>query len=225
MGLRHYHRRPTKPMCPLGYYPMLRRSTEPTYLRFELVRYAREHGIKPAARQFSTTPRRCASGSGVGAGSLRGLARPEPRATAPASGHHPQAQRRLAVTLKRRLPSWGASRLKRDFPLPLSEKASVPHLARGRTVEAETAEAQDQAVPAGGEERRGGSSSKPAWTRRTYATSRSCGRRLRRHGPAAYQYTAREVTWLAICSLRAGMHTGLLEALRRDHPHAFEGCG
>ena len=42
-------------MCPLRYYPMLRQSKEPTYLRFELVRYARTHGIKPAARQFSTT--------------------------------------------------------------------------------------------------------------------------------------------------------------------------
>jgi transposase-like protein len=34
---------------------MLRRTTEPTYLRFELVRNAREHGIKPAAREFGTT--------------------------------------------------------------------------------------------------------------------------------------------------------------------------
>jgi hypothetical protein len=34
---------------------MPRRTTEPTYLRFELVRYAREHGVKPAARQFGTT--------------------------------------------------------------------------------------------------------------------------------------------------------------------------
>lgn len=42
-------------MCPLRYYPMPRRMTEPTYLRFELVRYAREHGVKPAARQFGTT--------------------------------------------------------------------------------------------------------------------------------------------------------------------------
>jgi transposase-like protein len=42
-------------MCPLRYYPMLRQSKDPVYLRFELVRYAREHGIKPAARQFSTT--------------------------------------------------------------------------------------------------------------------------------------------------------------------------
>jgi transposase len=102
---------------------MLRQSKDPVRLRFELVRYAREHGIKPAAREFSTTvktvrkwlrrwePR-----------SLRGL---EDWSRAP---HHPRRgittrQRRQAVSLERKLPSWGASRLKRDFSLALSEKA------------------------------------------------------------------------------------------------------
>jgi hypothetical protein len=42
-------------MCPLRYYPMLRQSKDPTYLRFEMVRYAKEFGIKACARQFSTT--------------------------------------------------------------------------------------------------------------------------------------------------------------------------
>ena len=42
-------------MCPLGYYTLLRQSKDPTYLRFEIVRYAREHGIKAAARHFATT--------------------------------------------------------------------------------------------------------------------------------------------------------------------------
>lgn len=42
-------------MCPLKYYPMLRRSKDTTYLRFELVRYAREHGVKAVARQLATT--------------------------------------------------------------------------------------------------------------------------------------------------------------------------
>ena len=41
-------------MCPFGYYTMLRQSKDRIYLRFELVRYARAHGIKPAARHFST---------------------------------------------------------------------------------------------------------------------------------------------------------------------------
>lgn len=42
-------------MCPLGYCTMLRQSKEPTYLRVEMVRYAREHDVKPCARRFSTT--------------------------------------------------------------------------------------------------------------------------------------------------------------------------
>jgi transposase len=102
---------------------MLRRTTEPTYLRFELVRYAREHGIKPAARQFSTTVRTVRKWlRRWEPGSLRGL---EDRSRAP---HHPPrgitaGQRRRAVALKRRLPSWGASRMKRAFSLALSEKA------------------------------------------------------------------------------------------------------
>lgn len=44
-------------MCPLRYYPMLRQSKDPVRLRFELVRYARAHGIKPAAREFGATVR------------------------------------------------------------------------------------------------------------------------------------------------------------------------
>src|SRR3954463_962275 len=105
-------------MCPLGYYPMLRRTTEPTYLRFELVRYARGHGIKPAARQFSTTVKTVRKWvRRWEPGSLRGL---EDRSRAPL---HPRqgvtkARRRRAVSLKRRLPSWGAARMKRDFSLP-----------------------------------------------------------------------------------------------------------
>jgi hypothetical protein len=42
-------------MCPLAYYTVLRQSKGPTYLRLEMVRYAREQGIKPAARYFHTT--------------------------------------------------------------------------------------------------------------------------------------------------------------------------
>lgn len=44
-------------MCLLAYYTVLRQSREPTYLRLEMVRYARAQGIKPAARYFHTTVR------------------------------------------------------------------------------------------------------------------------------------------------------------------------
>jgi transposase len=102
---------------------MLRRTTEPTYLRFELVRYAREHSIKAAARQFSTTVKTVRKWlRRWEPGSPRGL---EDRSRTP---WHPRQgitaeQRRRALSLKRRLPSWGAERMKRDFSLSLSEKA------------------------------------------------------------------------------------------------------
>lgn len=102
---------------------MLRQSKDPVYLRFELVRFAREHGIKPAARQFGTTVKTVRKWLGRWEpGSLRGL---EDRSRAPL---HPRRgitgrQHRQAVALKRRLPSWGAARIKRDFSLTLSEKA------------------------------------------------------------------------------------------------------
>lgn len=110
-------------MCPLRYYTMLRQSKEPTYLRFEVVRYAREFGIKPAARHFSTTVKTVRKWlRRWQPGSLRGL---EDRSRAP---RHPRQgitkrQRKLAVALKRKLPSWGAARIKRDFSLSLSTKA------------------------------------------------------------------------------------------------------
>ena len=110
-------------MCPLRYYPMLLRSKEPIYLRFELVRYAREHGIKAAARQFSTTVKTVRKWlRRWEPGSLRGLADRSRAPLHPRRGITP-GQRRRAVRLKRRLPSWGASRMKRDFRLALSEKA------------------------------------------------------------------------------------------------------
>jgi transposase len=110
-------------MCPLRYYPMLRQSKDPVRLRFELVRFAREHGIKPAAREFGTTVKTVRKWlRRWEPGSLRGLT---DRSRAPL---HPRrritaGQRRRAVSLKRRLPSWGAARLKRDYALELSEKA------------------------------------------------------------------------------------------------------
>ena len=110
-------------MCPLGYYIMLRQSKDRTYLRFEMVRYARAHGIKPAARYFSTTVKTVRKWlRRWQPGSLRGLA---DRSCAP---HHPRhgittRARAQAMTLKQKLPSWGAARIKRDFSLALSTKA------------------------------------------------------------------------------------------------------
>jgi len=60
-----------------------------------------------------------------------------------------EAQRREALALKRRLPSWGAGRIKRDFDLTLSGKGPVPYLARGGALEKEAAQAPGQEQLAG----------------------------------------------------------------------------
>ena len=44
-------------MCPIPYYDMIRQSKSPEYIRLHLVRFARQHGIKPAARAFGMTVR------------------------------------------------------------------------------------------------------------------------------------------------------------------------
>lgn len=44
-------------MGPLRYHTIMRQSKESICLRLEVVRYAREHGVKPAARPFGTTPK------------------------------------------------------------------------------------------------------------------------------------------------------------------------
>ena len=110
-------------MCPLRYYTMLLKSKDRTYLRFEMVRYAREHGIKPCARHFGTTVKTVRKWlRRWQPGSLQGL---HDRSRAPL---HPRCgitarQRARVVELKRQLRSWGAKRIKHDFSLSLSEKA------------------------------------------------------------------------------------------------------
>src|SRR5947199_8442292 len=118
--MRQQQEEVTAPMCPLRYYTMLRQIKEPTYLRFEMVRYAREFGIKPCARHFSTTVKTVRKWlRRWQPGSLQGLS---DLSRAP---HHPRQgitdrQRKLAITLKQKLPSWGAERIKRDFSLSVS---------------------------------------------------------------------------------------------------------
>jgi len=88
-----------------------------------MVRYAREHGVKPAARAFNTTPRTVRKWlSRWEPGSLRGL---EDRRQGPnnrVSRIDPK-QRAKAIELKRKLKSWGAERIRRQFSLTISEKA------------------------------------------------------------------------------------------------------
>lgn len=105
------------------YYTIMRQSKDPKYIRLEMVRYASEHGVKPAARFFGTSPqtvrkwlRRWQPGT------LNGL---EDLSRSPHSCPHKisaDVEQRI-VSLKKKLSTWGAERLKRDFKLSCSEKA------------------------------------------------------------------------------------------------------
>jgi transposase len=102
---------------------LIRQIKDPKLYRYELVRYAKAKGVKPAARIFGTTPKTVRKWlRRWEPGSMRGL---EDHSKAPK--HSPnrvtEAQRREAIRLKRRLPSFGAERIKSNYQLPISEKA------------------------------------------------------------------------------------------------------
>lgn len=110
-------------MCPLGYYRIMRQSKDPKWLRYEMVRYAHKHGVKPAARAFQTTPRTVRKWlRRWQPGSLRGLEDRRRGAGVRRSKIAPE-QRELAIKLKRKLKSWGAQRIREQFDLTISEKA------------------------------------------------------------------------------------------------------
>ena len=180
-------------MCPLRYYTMLRQSKDRTYLRLEMVRYAREHGIKPCARQFSTTVKTVRKWlRRWQPGSLRGLS---DQSRAP---HHPRqgltaSQRVQAITLKQKLPSWGAWRIKRDFSLALSTKALCRIWRGARLLKRKRRKHQTKQCLR---------EVKKQWRlfeQTSIDTKQLCDipelwPQLQRHRLPLYQYTAREVT-------------------------------
>ena len=44
-------------MCPVAYYNLMRHSQAPNFLCLQMVRFAQQHGIKPVAWAFVTTPK------------------------------------------------------------------------------------------------------------------------------------------------------------------------
>jgi len=111
-------------MCPqISYYEIMRQSKEKKYFRLKMVQYAKENGNKPAARAFGTsaqTVRKWRSRYEKGGYSaLNDLSR------APKNPYRKiqPSMREKVIKLKRRLPSFGAERIKRDFSLTLSVKA------------------------------------------------------------------------------------------------------
>lgn len=109
-------------MYPISYYTIMRQSKDKRLIRYELIKYAREHGIKPTARAFSTTPKTIRKWMRRWDGSLLSLSG---KSHAPRNIPHRiscELEKEI-VSFKKKLPTWGARRLKRDFSLPCSEKA------------------------------------------------------------------------------------------------------
>jgi len=100
------------------YFTLVRQMKNPYSLRLALVEYARQHGIKAAARAFQTTVptvrkwRRRYLAEG-----LKGL---EARSRAPRScPHKVRGEREQQVLAQRRqLPTFSAQRLRQEFDLP-----------------------------------------------------------------------------------------------------------
>lgn len=110
-------------MCPTKYYTNMRQSKDPKLLRYEMMRYAKAHGVKPTARVFNTTPKTVRKWfSRWQPGSLRGLEDRRKAHKNKPSRIDPK-QRELAIQLKGKLKGWGAQRIKRDFSLTISDKA------------------------------------------------------------------------------------------------------
>ena len=109
-------------MCPYDYYTVMRHAIDPKHLRLRMVRYAQEHGVKPAAQAFNSTPKTVRKWLARYEGTLESLAE-HSRAPHRRPRKLPAEVDAHVVDLKRQLPSWSAARLKRDFDLPWSAKA------------------------------------------------------------------------------------------------------
>jgi len=107
----------------MEYYDMIKQFKEPRRHRLELVRYAKEHGVKPAAAHFHTTPKTVRKWlKRYKPGSLEGLS-DQSRAPKNPKTYITEEQKKQVIQLKRMLPSFGAERIKQLYQLQISEKA------------------------------------------------------------------------------------------------------
>ena len=108
---------------PVRYFDLVREMPHPYNHRLRLVHYARQQGIKRAARDFATTVPTVRKW--LRRFQQRGPSGLLDRSRAP---HHQPRQTPLAieqqgVALRQQLPTFGARRLIREFDLPLSHRA------------------------------------------------------------------------------------------------------
>jgi len=106
-----------------AYWKLVREMKDAYNHRLRLVQYARQNGLKAAARAFQTTRRTVRKW--VRRYQQQGPSGLLARSRAP--HHQPRQTRReieqQVVALRRRLPTFGARRLIREFDLPLSHRA------------------------------------------------------------------------------------------------------
>ena len=106
-----------------SYYDLVRNMKNPFDLRLKLVMYARKHGNKPCAKVFSTTPKTVRKW--LRRYQEKGISGLKEESRAPHHIPHKtslQVEKKI-VRLRKRLKTWGAKRLKRDFDVPCSHKA------------------------------------------------------------------------------------------------------
>lgn len=112
----------TADMRPYAYYTVMRQAQDPKTLRLRMALYARDKGVKAAARAFHTTPKTVRKWLRRFDGKLDSL---QSRSRAPR--HRPRKLDRRAeakiLAAKRTCPRFSARRLKDQFELPYSVKA------------------------------------------------------------------------------------------------------
>jgi transposase len=109
--------------APVRYFDLLREMKDAYNYRLQLVQFARQSGIKPAARAFATTVptvrkwlRRYQQKGPSGLLAQSRAPHHQPRKT-------PPEIEQQVVALRQQLPTFGARRLIREFDLPLSHRA------------------------------------------------------------------------------------------------------
>lgn len=121
-------------MCPIKYHTMIQDNTRPEKIRLQLVQHAKEHGIKPTARLYKTTVRTVRKWLRRFDGSLESL-RSRSRRPHTSPNRIPVELEQKIIALRKKMPGWGAARLKRDFGLQCSEKAISRLLAQQRLIQ------------------------------------------------------------------------------------------
>lgn len=107
---------------PYAYYTVMRQSQDPKTLRLRMALHAKQHGVKPAARAFHSTPKTVRKWMKRFDGKLASL---EARSRAPHKRPRKLDKRaeEKILAAKRSCPRFSARRLKRQFELPYAVKA------------------------------------------------------------------------------------------------------